>query len=278
MPECIVSDSELVRAAESLPSAPRLLWELGQLVQNPRTGADEVVHLLRRDQGLVARIVRLANSAAYSPSERIGSIDGAVAYVGFAEVHRLVGTVVATQFGELKLQRYLIAGERLRLHSLFTAVMMEEMAKYARENPRRCYTVGLLRTVGIMTLDRVPSASELPFVAGGGAPLDLWEQHTWGITNPEAAERILLQWGLPHESVTAIRHHYRSEGKQNPITHLLALAASAAADRNIGIPGEEIYFKLTSDNFAKAGLDLRSFQAAGEKAQRKFEQLKSLLT
>lgn len=271
-----ISEGELQRVAAKLPTAPRLLVELGRLMHDSHSDADDVVALLRQDPPLVAQIIRMANSAAYAPSEPVGSLERAVAFVGFAEVHRLVGVVAAAQLADQAMRLYPIDGAHLRLNTLFVAVLMEELAKPAHETPRNCYTVGLLRTIGMMALERLaPADAGFPaFRESGETSLDVWEQKHWGITNVEAAEKILLHWRLPHETVTAIRHHYRPAGKHNPIIHLLKLAATAAADRFHGIPGEESYWQITPENFSKAGISPLDFQFACEKAQRKYEQLK----
>jgi HD-like signal output (HDOD) protein len=241
-----------------------------------QTEQDEVVTVLRQDPLLVSQIIRAANSAFYAPPEPVGSIERAVGLIGFAEVHRIVGAVAATQLGNQAMRLYPIDGAKLRVNALFVAVLMEELAKPAGERPRSCYTIGLLRTIGMMALERLaPATPAIPaFPESGETTLDGWEQRYWGVTNVEAAEKILLHWRLPHETVTAIRHHYRPAGRHNPLTHLLTLAAAAAADRFYCIPGEESYWQLTAENFAKAGLRERDFQLACEKAQRKYEQLK----
>lgn len=271
-----ISDEELQRIAAKLPTAPRLLVELGHLMHDPRSDAEDIVSLLRQDPPLVAQIIRMANSAAYAPSEPVGSLERAVAFVGFAEVHRLVGAIASVQLAEQQMRLYPIDGAHLRLNTLFVAVLMEELAKPAHETPRNCYTVGLLRTIGMMALERLaPREADIPpFRSSGESMLDVWERKHWGITNVEAAERILLHWRLPHETVSAIRHHYHAAGKHNPIIHLLKLAAASAADRFHGIPGEEAYWQITPENFDKAGISQRDFQVACEKAQRKYEQLK----
>jgi len=270
-----LSEVELPRIAEKLPSAPRLLVRLGQLIANPNVQAEEVVAVLRQDPQLVSQILRMANSAAYAPAEPVGSLERALAFIGFAEVHRLVGVVAAGQLADQKMRLYPLNGTHLRKNALFVAVLMEELAKFAGERPRNCYTVGLLRTIGMMALERLapPDSGIPPFLDSGDTELDVWEQRHWGTINVEAAEKILLHWRLPHETVTAIRHHYRPAGRRNPITHLLKLAAGAAADRFNSIPGEESYWVITPENFTKAGLEPLDFTLACEKAQRKFEQL-----
>jgi HD-like signal output (HDOD) protein len=270
-----ISTEGLICVAQDLPAGPRLLVELGQIIRDPRVDAADVIALLRRDASLVARILRMANSAAYARPEPAGSIEEAVASIGFREVHRLVGAVAATQLADQKLPLYGIDGAQVRSNALFVAVTMEELAEECGEEPRSCYTVGLLRSVGKMALERLAKDGRgaQPFAASGETSLDAWEKRTWGLSNCEVAEKILVHWRLPHETVISIRHHYHTAGKHNPVIHLLKLAAASAGDRCHGLPGEEALLKITPDNFAKAGLDERVFQKACERAQRTFQRL-----
>jgi len=273
------SEVEISSVAEKLPTAPRILVQLGQLMHNPYVNSQEVEALLRQDLLLVAQIIRMANSAVYAATEQVGSLEQAVALVGFAEVHRLVGAIAATQLAEQRMALYPIDGAKLRLNSLFVAVLMEELARWSGELPHNCYTVGLLRPIGIMAMERLtpPGSAIPPFLASGVTVLDVWEKKYWGISNVELAERILLRWRLPSEAVTAIRHHYYPAGRHNPLVHLLNLAASAAADRFSSIPGEESYWKLSSENFVRAGVGTDIFLLACRKAQRKFDRLKGTI-
>lgn len=245
------------------------------MLRDTNVESDEVVQLLRQDPSLVARLIRMANSAVFAPPEPVGSLERALACIGFAEVHRLVGVVAAQQFSEYRMRFYPVSGEKLRCNSLFVAVTMEELAKFAHEDPRTCYTVGLLRTVGMMALDvmAAPDGRLPAFEQSGFAGLNEWERQNWGTTNSEVAEKVLLHWKLPHETVSAIRHHYAPAHRHNPIIHLLKLAASAAEDRFYGVPGEAAYLVPEQNNFVKAGIDPMDFQRACERAQVKFERL-----
>lgn len=269
------SYSDLIEVAQQLPTAPRLLAELGPMIQNYRTDAHEVVALLRRDPGLVARILRMANSAAYGRAEPAGSLEEAVVGIGFSEVHRLVGAVAALQLADAAMPLYGVEGVHVRQNALFVAVTMEELGEACGEDARSCYTVGLLRSIGKMALEALgrdtPHLS--PYAPNGANDLETWELATWGITNCDAAEKILVHWRLPHETVLAIKHHYRPVGKHNPMIHLLALAAAAAEDRCYGLPGEENLVKVTAENFTRAGLEERTYRKACDRAQRTFQKL-----
>jgi HD-like signal output (HDOD) protein len=275
MVSTFISETELLRVAAELPAAPRLAVELGQAIRNPRVNSKEITALLRQDPALVARLIRIANGVVYGRAEPAGSLEEALACIGFQEMHRLVGAVAAAQLADQQLKFYGVDGETLRANSLFVAVIMEELAEATGEEPRSAYTVGLLRSIGKMALDRSARGSEAipPFPTSGEKDFDAWEKKIWGLDNCQAAELILKHWRLPHETVIAVQHHYRPAGRHNPIIHLLSLAAGAAEDRLYGLQGETGYWKTTPENFAKAGINERGFQLACERAQRTFQRL-----
>lgn len=267
--------------AQQLPAAPRLLVELGQIIRQPHVNSADVVARLRQDATLVSRIIRMANSAAFARAEPAGSIEEAVAAIGFREVHRLVGAVASTQLADQPLTLHGVTAARLRENALFVAVAMEELAGETGEDPRSCYTVGLLRSIGKLVLEisaHREGAAFPAYAASDETALGDWERHHWGVTNCEVAELVLKHWRLPHETVIAIQHHYAPSGRHNPVIHLLTLAAAAAQDRYYGLPGEEPYLRVTAENFRRAGLDQHVYQRACERAQRTFERLHAAVT
>jgi HD-like signal output (HDOD) protein len=273
-----VSESELLTVAQQLPASPRLLVELGQIIRRPFVTTAEIVARLRQDTGLVSRLISVANSAAYARAEPAGSIEEAVATLGFREVHRLVGAVASRQLADQPLSLHGITGARLRENALFVAVVMEELAEATGEDPRSCYTVGLLRSIGKMALDRTARGDIPPFAGSGEPHLAAWEVKHWGMHNCRVAQLILEHWRMPLETVISIQHHYEPTGLHNPVIHLLKLAAVAAQDRYFSLPGEQHYFELLPENFTRAGVTERQYHAACERAQRTFERLHSAVT
>jgi HD-like signal output (HDOD) protein len=273
------SSAELIAAANELPTAPRLLIELGILLNDANTDSHDVTELLKRDPAIAARLIRLANSVVYARTAPVSSTEGAVSCIGFEEVHRLVGALATKQLSECRLELHGISPNRLRNISLFTALLMEEMAGPTGESRHRCYTTGLLRSIGIMALERVGCRHGQipPYNPGTGQPIDEWEKCHWGLDNCEAAEIILQEWRLPPETVLAVRHHYRPEPHNHPLVHLLSLASGSAYDRYQGISGEEYYWQANVTNFRKAGLGLQEFNEAADRAQATFQRLEAAL-
>lgn len=254
-----VSQDRVLQIANSFPATRHTLLQLGTLLRNPSVGLERIVIPLRRDPALVGRLIRSANSVVYAQAEPVATVEDAVSLMGYQEVHRLVGFALLSQFSDGGLPNYAISSKQLRENSLFTALLMEELAIGAGEDPRYCYTVGLLRSIGKVALDKLADEAGLEI---GEVPERIeetgiaeWERSVFGLTNTETAVMILKAWRFPNEITVAIGDHYAPEGHHMPLTHLLHLAAGMAQLLGHGLPGESGYWHDSEEVYRKAGLD-----------------------
>lgn len=239
-----ITPESLLGIAQSFPSTSQILADLGVLLKNPEVELKDVAQQLKRDSTLTARLIRLANSAALAQAEPVASVETAVNLAGFQKVHRLVGVAVLDQFGKDGLVAYGIPSRRLRENALFTALLMEQLAKPAGEDPPTAYTIGLQRSIGKLGLDRLARihAPEAHFGQEIGAHgVAEWERTVFGMTNGEAAKTIMSSWRFPTETVKAIGEHFAPAGRHLPLTHLHNLAANLADKIGYGLPGETCY-------------------------------------
>ena len=69
----------LVRVAQSFGAAPRIMARLGLLLRDANASLVEVAACLKQDSALTARLLRIANSAAFAQSEPVASTEDAAA-------------------------------------------------------------------------------------------------------------------------------------------------------------------------------------------------------
>jgi HD-like signal output (HDOD) protein len=267
---------EALDLAQQLPAGPRLLAELGRLVRDPATDAEDVVRLLRRDASLVSRIIRMANSAAYAGDEPTASIEQAVIEIGFGEVHRLVGALAAVQLADRPQPLHGTTGSRWRTNALFVATLMEEFAGRAGLDPRAAYTAGLLRAIGQPVLERAAETAGFvvpPFAPAAGERLAAWQRRHWGLDGWTIAAEIFAHWHLPAQLVAALAHYETPEGRPEPVVHLLQLAVGVAARDRYGLPGDEP--RSGPGTVAAAGLTPDGFHNAVHRAEEVFQRLRT---
>src|SRR5688572_2613838 len=66
MPISALTPDEIVREVKHLPSAPKVLPRLKQLLSDGNSAMHEIVALVRLDPGIAARVLQVANSAYFS--------------------------------------------------------------------------------------------------------------------------------------------------------------------------------------------------------------------
>ncbi len=254
----LITTACAVQVAEMLPSSPHILSELQTLLKNPQSGVQEVAVLLRQDQGLTARIVRIANSIVFNRGEGVGSLEESLGRIGYTEVHRMAGAVVLRQLSPIEFSFYPISQIQFSRNSLLVAFLMEDISAHSGANPQVAYTAGLLRSIGKLVIDTVArtdfSGRQAPPIGEEG--LLAWEQDFFGITHPEVASAVLRAWRFPVEVFVPVRDHllHRLAVDPLPSCKMLHLAAATADQHGWGLPGESIYWDAAEASREELGL------------------------
>jgi HD-like signal output (HDOD) protein len=273
---------KILTTARSLPAAPQILAQLGELLQDVNADLDQIAQLLKRDAALVARILRISNSAYFGGGGQIGGIEDAVNRVGFGEVYRLVGVATTSRLVDRALVYYGVEAESLREHMLFTALAAEALAKESGRDARSAYTAGILRPLGMLILDRVarerltPSDAFNPKQYSGYVE---WEGNLFSIGNGEVAALILEEWRFPAEIVAGVRMHYllRDADAECPLACVLNVASWLATQGGFGLPGERSYWELALRSLSGAGLAEEVVRPVGMRVREEFERLRHTL-
>jgi HD-like signal output (HDOD) protein len=265
----------LMRVAHSFAAAPRIMVALGQSLRDPNAAIGEIAVHLKQDSSLAARLLRVANSIAFAQSEPVASIEVAATLIGLREVHRLVGAVAVDHFSLRNYPIYGFTGPHLRGNALLVALLMEELAIPACQDPPTAYTAGLFRSVGKHALAILADedAPVVPFQSTGILPLIGWEKYSFGRPSNEATAAILKEWHFPHGVTLAIADHYYPAVHRHPLAYLLNLAAHLADNLEHGLPGESTYWVDPSELAPIAGLGPGDIQRATNRALIAFDRL-----
>jgi HD-like signal output (HDOD) protein len=273
-----LSRQRLLEVARSLPANLQVLAALGELLQDGNTELDDISELLKRDLALTARIVRISNSPVFGGAGRVAAVEEAVNRVGFSEILRLVGMATVSRLTEQRLECYDVPARLVHDAMLHTALACEALAGPAGEDGRTAYTLGLMRPLGILVLDRSAQGrlgQNARYDASRWKGYSAWEGQVFGIDNCEVTGLILDEWKFPRELGTAVRDHYllRGVADVSRLACLLHLASVLAQDVGRVLPGEKTYWQATPERLAAAGIDADMLRIAGERAAAEFERL-----
>jgi len=81
---------ELARKIERLPALPDSVRRIGELLEQPDIEVNEVAAVIRRDAAITAKLLSRANSAAFSFTHQVKSVELAVALLGLRETYTIV--------------------------------------------------------------------------------------------------------------------------------------------------------------------------------------------
>ncbi len=90
-----------LRDHATLAPLPAVVNRVVRAISSGRSNATEIAQIIASDAGLTAQVLKIVNSAYYGLPSRIGDIRHAVAYLGLAEIQRLILTAHLMKFASL---------------------------------------------------------------------------------------------------------------------------------------------------------------------------------
>lgn len=210
-PQLTLTPEDIVRDLKHLPSAPRVLPRLKQLLSDPNSSMAEIVALIRLDPGIAARVLQVGNSVYYSQGVRCFTVDEAVNRVGYEQVYELVSYAVASQVLVRPLDVYGIEADDLWKLSVSCALAAETLAIRSGQDRDVAYTVGLLHGLGMVAIDDWALRHRPGLrLASAGYPLEAVEQEraVLGCTQADTGSALLRHWGFAHAICEPVRWQY----------------------------------------------------------------------
>lgn len=206
---------ESVAVTRGLPSIPAVLGEVIVELEDAAASGGRIAACLGRDQGLVARLLRVANSPVYGLSGRVASVRDAITVLGLRNVRMLViaATVAKAFRGPFAAP---FDPQRFWRHSLAAAYAARAHARICGEEPERAFTAGLLHDLGkLVLLAGYPEDCRaiVAFHAQEGCSSLEAERHRLGFTHAEVGAVLARHWRFAEciEEAIGLHHHDRCE-------------------------------------------------------------------
>jgi HD-like signal output (HDOD) protein len=220
---------QLREELEQLPPARMAALRVVQVLDDVGTGAADVARAASVDAALTARMLRMANSAYYGLSGRVGSASFAVTVLGFSTV-RSLAAMAAAGFGDDGdvPPGFWAAG-------VAAASGASVLARRVGADVPGAFCVGMLHDLGTALLWRHDSARHAALLAAATTtePVTLLELREYGGTHASLAADVLAAWHFPEDLCLAIgRHHDAPTPGGSPLRKALqgGIALAALAD------------------------------------------------
>ncbi len=211
--------------AESVPSPPVSVLEIVRKSEDPDVTLSELVRLIELDVALAVQILRIANSALYSPVNEITTIERALTTLGLRSVRLLalsasLRMLIPDDPGQLDTAD-------IRRRMVVNGSLARKFAQQLhRPSQDEAFMAGLLTGVGPIVLATMHGdlCRELQTEDGMWPDPDV-EREALGFTSDEVTVSLLGQWHLPTPLSEAVEARSRPSAEgDSPLLRCLRLS------------------------------------------------------
>ena len=130
-----------------VPMLPDVANQVLALSNDPDSDAAQLAKLIQSDQALAGHVMRIANSAAYTPNASMVSLQQAVARLGMSLITE-IALAASLNTKIFKAPTYENRINEIWQHALCTAFWGKEVARVSKRNVEAAFLCGLLHSIG----------------------------------------------------------------------------------------------------------------------------------
>lgn len=247
------SIEEVLEKTETLSFIPTVVADLMEKTSGPEITINEITELIRKDQGLVAQVFKVANSSFYGRLKKAENLTDAVITLGL----RGLKSFVITQAVKHVLTSAGIDNHSLWKHAMRVSGASWVLAKELRYNmPEDALVGGLVHDIGKAFIENVYPEVSLPISQKAVEEHITYkdaERIVLGFDHTEVGALITEKWNFPWKMVEIIRHHHGDDIKEAGVElHMvigivkIANAIGKQHDDLLNSPGDDILEELNS--------------------------------
>jgi putative nucleotidyltransferase with HDIG domain len=236
---------DLVKNNVKISTLPMIYNRLREAINNPRSSLKEIANIISEDQGLAARLLKLANSPFYGFPAKIEKINQAITLIGTQQLTELaLGTTVMRLFKDIP--KSLVDMESFWHHSIACGVLARILATYRREpNIERFFVSGIMHDIGrliIYTKKPDTSRESLLHCKKSQELLYKVERKAMRFDHTDVGGALLEQWKIPISIVEMVTYHHNPlQAMRFPVdTAIVHVADIIANATQLGSSGERL--------------------------------------
>lgn len=274
---------ELIARSNELPSLPTIYFDLKEAISDPRSTTSTIGRIISNDQGLAARLMRLANSSFYGFPTSVDNIGDAITLIGLQQTRDLaLATFVIDAFKDVSIE--LISVKDFWKHSIACGICSRLLAMERREHKtEKFFLIGLLHDVGrLLMLVRTPKeVTELIHRCRESNELEYRvEREIFGCDHAELGGRVLKKWQLPQGICEAVHCHHQPTIAQiaqieTAVVHVADIIVHALT---IGSSGSAVAPPLSTDAWNRLGIKPSALPLLVEELDRQMLDVSRILT
>lgn len=215
----------ILSGVHNLPSVPVIMMEVSKIIEEPGASASKLGKVISKDQGLVTKILSVANSPLYGIPRRVSTIDFAIVILGFNHIKNIVIALSMMEaFKDVNGPKF--DHKKYWAHSFMVATAAKKIADdLGYRTSGEVFTAGLLHDLGIPIIYKYFNKGYneiIRLVEETGRSFFSLEEEVIGINHMEIAKFLIDKWNLPVNLGESIQyHHYPSRTPNDPLVAAL---------------------------------------------------------
>ena len=271
--------TRIIRRVEDLPTLPRIVLKITELVNNPKSSVRDLAGVITDDQVLTARLLKFVNSSFYGFPQNISTATDAIVLLGFDAIRNLLLTTSMFDLFSNKNKENELKREKMWDHSLGCAVEAKVIGDYIRyDNPEELFVSGLLHDIGkIVEMLFLPDdfAGVVSMVENKNILMLAAEDHVLGYTHADVGRLLAERWNLPSKLVTVIACHHQPGlaggfSQEAAIVHIADILCRAM---NIGSGGDNKIPPLDKNAWETIQLKLSAIEPIMQEIENQFRDI-----
>lgn len=215
----------MIDSMSDLPSMPDILEELFRVTSTPSCSSKDVARVLEKDQGLTAKLLRVANSPFYGLSRKVDTVERACTVLGLNTVKNMALSVsIMDVFGSAGGRSSIDVAEMWR-HNLGCAVSAKAVFETRFKGGDDVFVGGILHDIGKIILDTYMQDEyfEVMKLHDSGVPLLDSEIRVLGRTHAAVGRILARRWRFPEKVEAMIAFHHRPKETKVAMDHVAAV-------------------------------------------------------
>lgn len=203
----------VARRVTEIPTLPAVMTKVIEMIDDPSTTASQLARFISYDQAFTVKLLKLANSAFYGLSRKVGTVDMALLVLGFDEVKNLGLTIaVIDTFRDAAYYSFFDMND-FWVHSIAVAAGCKVLVKETGQSvpPGDLFVAGLLHDIGTLVMCRYLTqdfSRVIETLRKDGARQHEAEMSVIGFTHADVGGWLTKTWNFPVHQVGAIANHH----------------------------------------------------------------------
>lgn len=278
----LITIDEIVNKTTDLPSFPAAAVKVMRETDSSSSSASTIASILAQDQALSARVLRLANSAFYGLSRKVGDLPEAVVVLGMRSIKNLAMVAATYPWMNRPLAGYQLEPKQMWTHAFGTAIGAQLIAKKTGKcKDDVAFTAGLLHDIGKVALSiwlENKIGAILLYASREGLTFDEAERKVLGFDHTQIGHELATRWNLPDEIGYAVRFHH-APSDSDPISSLVDavhVGNHLTLSMALGLGGDGAHYRFDESALFRLGLKTADLEAVTEEFVEMYDQYEKL--